>query len=50
MMRYKVVYSTKFKKDRKQKLDELIRVAVKKGDVTIEEQTIKGIETKEFDL
>lgn len=33
-----------------QKLDELIRVAVKKGDVTIEEQTIKGIETKEFDL
>ena len=33
-----------------QKLDELIRVAIKNGDVTIEEQTLKGIETKEFDL
>ena len=33
-----------------QKLDELIKVAVKKGDITIEEKTITGIETKEFDL
>ena len=33
-----------------QKLDELIKVAVKNGDITIEEKTITGIETKEFDL
>lgn len=33
-----------------QKLDELIKVAVKNGDITIVEKTITGIETKEFDL
>ena len=33
-----------------QKLDDLIRVAVKKGDVTIEEKSIQGLETLNFDL
>lgn len=33
-----------------QKLDELIKVAVRKGDIIIEEKSIQGIEKKEFDL
>ena len=33
-----------------QKLDELIRLAVKKGEVTIEECLIDGVDTKDFDL
>ena len=33
-----------------QKLDELIKVAVRNGDIIIEEKSIQGIEKKEFDL
>lgn len=33
-----------------QKLDALIKVAVRKGDVTIEETTIQGIDNNTFDL
>lgn len=33
-----------------QKLDELIKLAVKKGEVTIEEHTISNIESKTFEL
>ena len=33
-----------------QKLDEAIKMAVKKGEITIEENTISDIDTKEFEL
>ncbi len=33
-----------------QKLDELIKLAVKKGDITIEEHTISDIDNKTFEL
>ena len=33
-----------------QKLDELIYVAVRKGDIIIEEKTLHGFENKEFEL
>lgn len=33
-----------------QKLDEALRLAVKKGNVTIEERNISNVETKTFDL
>lgn len=33
-----------------QKLDEAIKVAIRKGEVTIEEKTINGVESKMFEL
>lgn len=33
-----------------QKLDDLIKVAMRKGEVTIEETTIKGLDNITFDL
>lgn len=33
-----------------QKLDDLIKVAVSKGDIIIEEKSIQGIDTNEFEL
>ena len=33
-----------------QKLDDALRLAIRKGEVIIEERSVKGIETKDFSL